>query len=83
MGINDERGTRNDERRTSGATIVRGLIQVDSRQYAVYRGGAELLDILGRRVMDLQPGANDVRRLSPGVYFVAEQRRVMKVVLQR
>jgi hypothetical protein len=28
------------------------------------------LDISGRRVLDLTPGANDVSRLSPGVYFL-------------
>ncbi len=31
---------------------------------------AKLLDIAGRYVMDLKPGANDVRHLSPGVYYV-------------
>jgi len=31
---------------------------------------ARLLDISGRKVMDLRPGANDVSRLAPGVYFV-------------
>jgi len=31
-----------------------------------------LLDAAGRKVMELRPGANDVRRLSPGVYFVRE-----------
>jgi len=31
-----------------------------------------LLDIAGRKVLDLHPGPNDVRRLSPGVYFVTE-----------
>ena len=29
-----------------------------------------LLDIDGRRVLELQPGANDVRHLTPGVYFM-------------
>ena len=29
-----------------------------------------LLDLTGRKVLDLKPGANDVSRLSPGVYFV-------------
>jgi hypothetical protein len=29
-----------------------------------------LLNVLGRRVMSLQPGLNDISRLSPGVYFV-------------
>jgi len=33
---------------------------------------AALLDISGRRVMDLKPGANDVRALAPGVYFAGE-----------
>ncbi len=32
--------------------------------------GPSLLDASGRKVMDLQPGANDVRALAPGVYFV-------------
>jgi len=31
---------------------------------------ALLLDASGRRVMELQPGENDVRRLGPGVYFI-------------
>jgi hypothetical protein len=34
---------------------------------------AALLDIGGRQVMDLKPGANDISHLSPGVYFVREQ----------
>jgi YVTN family beta-propeller protein len=31
---------------------------------------ASLLDISGRKVLDLHPGANDVRVLAPGVYFI-------------
>ncbi|UCG41832.1 MAG: hypothetical protein JSU73_08050 [candidate division WOR-3 bacterium] len=31
---------------------------------------ASLHDIMGRRVMSLQPGPNDIRSVSPGVYFV-------------
>jgi hypothetical protein len=34
---------------------------------------AALLDIAGRKVMSLQPGENDIRRLAPGVYFVREE----------
>jgi hypothetical protein len=30
----------------------------------------DLFDACGRKVLDLQPGANDVRGLAPGVYFV-------------
>jgi hypothetical protein len=33
---------------------------------------ASLLDISGRKVLDLKPGANDVSHLSPGVYFIRE-----------
>jgi hypothetical protein len=55
-----------------GPTVVKGVLvlgaAVDSRQRAVDR--AELLDAAGRKVMDLKPGANDVRMLAPGVYFV-------------
>jgi len=31
---------------------------------------AGLTDVSGRKVMDLEPGANDVRALAPGVYFL-------------
>jgi hypothetical protein len=65
--------TMNDElvAMNVGTTIVRGVLvlgAVGSRQNAGYR--AELLDAAGRKVMDLKPGANDVRALVPGVYFV-------------
>ena len=67
--------TMNDERVTMNSlpTIVRGVLElpVDSRQHSAYR--AELLDISGRKVIELRAGANDVSRLAPGVYFVREQ----------
>jgi len=51
---------------------------------------SSLHDITGRRVMDLLPGENDIRHLSPGVYFLRPascvRRRassVRKVVVQR
>jgi hypothetical protein len=52
------------------ATILRGILYlgVDSRQHSANR--ADLLDIAGRKVLDLRPGANDVSRFSPGVYFI-------------
>jgi hypothetical protein len=42
------------------------------------------LDVSGRKVLDLQPGANDVGYLAPGVYFIRSEdaaafRRVVKV----
>jgi DNA-binding beta-propeller fold protein YncE len=48
-----------------------------------------LLDISGRKVMDLKPGPNDVRALAPGVYFVrtaqaqAQAQAVRKVLISR
>jgi YVTN family beta-propeller protein len=71
-------------------TIVRGVLvlQGDKTQNTGHR--AELLDATGRRVADLHSGANDVSRLSPGVYFVRGEGRgagdagpTRKVVIQR
>ncbi|UCG43941.1 MAG: hypothetical protein JSU73_04840 [candidate division WOR-3 bacterium] len=52
-----------------------------------------LLDATGRRVMDLEPGENDIRHVAPGVYFVApsprsspargEEAAVRKIVIQK
>jgi hypothetical protein len=44
-----------------------------------------LLDISGRKVADLHPGANDVSGLSAGVYFVqgGQSGAASKVVIQR
>ena len=36
------------------------------------RGGATLLDLMGRKVMELRSGPNDVRHLAPGVYFLRQ-----------
>jgi YVTN family beta-propeller protein len=81
-------GTPNAEVRApnAGPTIVRGALNLQS---AIYNLESEimLLDISGRKVLDLRPGANDVSRLSPGVYFVrkaqAQAQAVRKVVLAK
>jgi len=73
--MSDERGTMN-----AGPTVIRGVL-VLPRDGLGTRSGlsdnpvmsrAALLDVAGRKVLDLRPGANDVSRLSPGVYFVRE-----------
>jgi subtilisin family serine protease len=57
---------------TSGAaTIVRGVLFLPEAARSK-RQAASMLDISGRKVLDLTPGANDVRALAPGVYFVRE-----------
>jgi YVTN family beta-propeller protein len=57
---------RTPESARFGATMVRWVLSVTGSLDAV------LLDITGRRVMDLKPGENDIRHISPGVYFVRE-----------
>jgi DNA-binding beta-propeller fold protein YncE len=70
----------------SSATIVRGVLLFEARGERREARG-ELLDLSGRRVLDLKPGANDVSKLSPGVYFVrdaqAQAQAVRKVVIAR
>ena len=56
------------------ATIVRGVLLLEARG-EMREARCELLDITGRKVLDLCPGPNDVSRLSPGVYFVREEPR--------
>ncbi len=88
-------------------TIVRGVLLLDGfggngdspseREDARYSphfpvmSHAALLDVSGRRIRDLHLGANDVRALPPGVYFVRsgpsadsrEPSAVTKVVVTR
>jgi hypothetical protein len=65
--MNDERGAMN-----VGPTVIRGVLNLQS---AIYNLQSEiaLLDIAGRQVMALHPGANDVRILSSGIYFVRSE----------
>ena len=81
--------TMNGERVTVniGPTIVHGVLFLPrSLDPSI---PSALLDISGRKVLDLTPGANDVSRLSPGVYFVretqaqAQAQAVSKVVVTR
>lgn len=53
----------------AGATLVRGILNLQS---AIYNLQSEivLLDVDGRKVLNLHAGANDISALSPGVYFV-------------
>jgi YVTN family beta-propeller protein len=51
-------------RRRVTPTLVRGTLPLAGNSRAV------LLDITGRKAAELLPGANDIRHLAPGVYFV-------------
>ncbi|HDQ99942.1 MAG TPA: hypothetical protein ENN51_06635 [candidate division WOR-3 bacterium] len=82
-----------------GPTVVRGVLNLSGAEHNPILPGesglcpkpTQLLNATGRRVMDLQPGENDVRHLAPGVYFIrAEGPRGQgfkgssrKVVIQR
>jgi hypothetical protein len=54
-------------------TVFRGVLFLPEAASRKPEAASCLLDISGRRVMDLRPGANDVRALAPGVYFVREE----------
>ncbi len=53
-------------------TIIRSVLYLPLASSVEHRASSTLLDISGRKVMDLCPGANDVRALAPGVYFVRQ-----------
>ncbi len=65
-----------------GGTIVRGVLCL-AGDASRKPQAASLLDISGRKVVNLRSGANDVSRLVPGVYFVrdGETAGVRRVVL--
>jgi hypothetical protein len=53
------------------ATVVRGVLLLPEHTSSSPSTSC-LLDIRGRKIIDLYPGANDVRALAPGVYFVRQ-----------
>jgi len=55
------------------ATVVSGVLFLPEAKGEERQATGVLLDALGRRVMELQPGSNDVSDLSPGVYFVRSE----------
>ncbi len=69
-----EESTKYKVQRTS-QTVVRGALMYRPTANSSQRS-AGLVDITGRKVVTLQPGANDIRHLVPGVYFLAERSAV-------
>jgi len=71
------------ERRVT-PTVVRGVLPL-APATSHKPQAASLLDISGRKVLDLHPGGNDIRHLAPGVYFIreAQARAVRKVVITK
>jgi hypothetical protein len=64
------------------ASIIRGVLMFEPANGTGRSLPGELLDVSGRRVLDLKPGANDVRNLAPGVYFVREQPQAASLMPQ-
>jgi DNA-binding beta-propeller fold protein YncE len=60
--VNDER-----EVMSAGVSVVRGVLFLPP---TLLSPPSLLLSVDGRKVLDLKSGANDVRGLAPGVYFV-------------
>ena len=61
-------------------TIVRGMLRFQPAPGSTLPMAA-LHDVTGRRVMDLHTGNNDVRRLTPGVYFIRTETTGSRVVV--
>ncbi|MEO0020138.1 MAG: hypothetical protein ABIK47_05810 [candidate division WOR-3 bacterium] len=51
------------------ATVVRNVLRWTKTED---RAQVFLVDVTGRKVLELKPGENDVRHLSPGVYFIRD-----------
>jgi len=72
---------------TSEPTVIRGVLYLPLASGVEREASSVLLDISGRKVLDLGPGANDVRALAPGVYFVreaqAQAQAIRKVVVTK
>jgi aminopeptidase N len=87
VGMQESSGTGYEDAGPPLATIVRGVVYIPgpgTRPGLVdhpVMSPAALLDVSGRKVMELVPGANDVCRLAPGIYFVRQASCVVTKVL--
>ena len=67
-GAGVEEAPNAEARATIGPpTVIRGVLSLPVPPSTIH---SSLLDLTGRQAMALHPGANDVSRLLPGVYFV-------------
>jgi len=69
-------------RATEPANVVRSVLFMPVTSSRGTRS-TSLLDISGRNVLDLHPGANDVRALAPGIYFLREARARVQAQIAR
>ena len=64
------------------ASVVRNVLLLPEASSRKPTAASWLVDATGRRVLDLHPGANDVSRLAPGVYFVRQELQASSHKLQ-
>jgi len=64
-----EESRKCEVRRTKIPTVVRRVLLLPISQFTLHYS---LFDLTGRSVRPLYPGANDLRGLAPGIYFVTE-----------
>jgi hypothetical protein len=71
VGVKEQRSVAG-VRTGAWSTVVRGVLSMPEAFGRGQRGDRPpaLLDVTGRKVMELSPGPNDVSRVAPGVYFV-------------
>ncbi|MBN2538183.1 VCBS repeat-containing protein [candidate division WOR-3 bacterium] len=86
-GILEERAATGVQAEWRPATLIRGMLTIPESLVRILDRPPVLLDAAGRKVADLRAGRNDLRVISPGVYFIRVDARsvgtaVYKVVLQ-
>jgi hypothetical protein len=59
-------------------TVIRGVLFLPGDRGPETGDRSALMDVSGRKVMDLHAGANDVRALAPGVYFLRQASGVIR-----
>lgn len=79
-GVGEGRGARYEGRGANGPTFVRDRLDLQL-PIANRQSRPCLLDAAGRKVRDLQAGANDVSALEPGVYYLRTPGSLEKCVL--
>ena len=84
-GIEEERRARDGFEDASQSVFSRDWLFIPPSVSGNPHSVITLLGISGRKAASLRTGANDISRLSPGVYFLRQgpDGRAVKVVVQR
>lgn len=65
-------------------TILCGVLQLPMSSVE-HSASSILLDITGRKIMDLHSGANDIRHLAPGIYYIRNEtnKKITKIIITK